>query len=293
MARKVTRAGGPSAGRRGRSVLIMARSRELWLWTGASLVAAGAALGGVAGALAAARPGYQLWPSRPMLGVYLACALSLASLLAAARDWRFPFAIDRSGHLPGAVAWGVPPTVGWVDRAELTQVVSALTAAGDGAVALTTGLVGAGGFGKTMLAARACHDPAVRRRFPGGVCWVTVGRDVDGERLAQRISEAVWNLGGGGRTFASVEEAGRALAGALAARRRMLLVADDVWTGGQLAPFVTAGQAGRLLVTTRRPGVMAGARVQQVEVDAVPREVARRILVHDLPRMASQLRRIC
>ncbi|MGH3123454.1 MAG: NB-ARC domain-containing protein, partial [Streptosporangiaceae bacterium] len=144
-------------------------------------------------------------------------------------------------------------------------MVSALTEAG-GPVALTTGLVGAGGFGKTMLAERACQDRAVRRRFPGGVCWVTVGRELDGERLAQRISEAVWNLGGEGRTFASLEEAGRALTAALAARSWMLLVADDVWTSGQLAPFVTAGQAGRLLVTTRRPAVLAGTAARRVEV---------------------------
>ncbi len=40
----------------------------------------------------------------------------------------------------------------------------ALTAAGSGAVALTAGLVGAGGFGKTMLAAPVCQDLAVQRR---------------------------------------------------------------------------------------------------------------------------------
>ena len=178
---------------------------------------------------------------------------------------------------------------GWVDRGELSVVVSALTGAGSQAVALTTGLVGAGGFGKTMLAARACQDRAVRRRFPGGVCWVTVGRDLDGEGLAQRISEAVWNLGGEGRTFASLEEAARALAGVLAARQRMLLVADDVWTGGQLAAFVPAGQAGRLLVTTRRPAVLAGAGARPVEVDAVPGEVGRRILARGLPPMAARV----
>jgi NB-ARC domain/WD domain, G-beta repeat len=139
-----------------------------------------------------------------------------------------------------------------------------------------------------MLAARACQDRAVRRQFRGGVCWVTVGRDLDGEGLAQRISEVVRNLGGGEAGFTSVEEAGRALAGALAARQPMLLVADDVWTGGQLAPFMTAGQSGRLLVTTRRPAVLAGAGARQVEVDGVPGEVARRILARGLPPMAAQ-----
>ena len=178
---------------------------------------------------------------------------------------------------------------GWVDRAELVTVVSALRDAGDEAVALTTGLVGAGGFGKTMLAARACQAKAVQRRFPGGVCWITVGRDLDGQGLAQRISEAVWNLCGESHTFTNVEEAGRALAGALAARRRTLLVADDVWTGGQLVPFVTAGRAGRLLVTTRRPAVLAGAGARSIEVDAVPREVARRMLTRGLTGMAGHV----
>ena len=268
----------------------MGRSREsLWLWAGTSFVAAGAALGGVAGALAAARPGYRLWSSAPMAGAYVACALALACLWAAVRDWPFPFTTDRSGRVAGERVWRGPPAVAWVDRAELEEVVSALTNAGDGTVALTTGLVGAGGFGKTMLAARACQARAVRRRFPGGVCWITVGQNLEGEGLAQRISEAVWNLGGEGHTFASLEEAARALAVALAARPSMLLVADDVWTTGQLAPFVTAGQAARLLVTTRRPVLLPRAGTRQVKVDAVPEEVARRILSRGLPQIPDRL----
>lgn len=93
----------------------------------------------------------------------------------------------------------VPPVVGWVERAELREVVSALTTKSDGVVALTTGLVGAGGFGKTMLAAQACRDRAVRRRFRGGIVWVTVGRDVDEAGLAARISEEIRILGGKGQ----------------------------------------------------------------------------------------------
>lgn len=98
------------------SVLIMARSREsLWLWAGASFVAAAAALGGVAGALAAARPGYRLWSGAPMVVVYVACALALACLWAAVRDWPFPFAADRSGRVAGAVAWrGHRRRIGWI-----------------------------------------------------------------------------------------------------------------------------------------------------------------------------------
>ena len=143
-------------------------------------------------------------------------------------------------HRPPAVLSQVPPVPGWVDRGELAEVLSALTARSSGSdeaawtltggshdstavalhapatVALTTGLVGAGGFGKTMLAARACRDRAVRRRFRGGVVWVTIGRDLTGARLAARISEVSRNLGGHESAFASPEQAGHALAASLA-----------------------------------------------------------------------------
>ena len=92
---------------------------------------------------------------------------------------------------PGRWLSLVPAVPGWVDRGELAEVVSALTAAGSGAVALTTGLVGAGGFGKTTLAAKACQDRKVRRLFRGGIVWITVGRDTDGPGLAVRISEVI------------------------------------------------------------------------------------------------------
>ena len=187
---------------------------------------------------------------------------------------------------------GQAPTVpGWVDRAELGQVVAELTV-GDGPVALTTGLVGAGGFGKTTIAARACRDPKVIRRYRGGVVWVTVGRDTDEAGLAARISETIRNLGGDGSAFTNLEQAGQALAAALAVRRqRMLLEADDVWTARQLAPFSAAGQAARLLVTTRRPRVLDATGARQIEVDAVTGEVARRILGQNLPPMRRALER--
>ena len=80
-----------------------------------------------------------------------------------------------------------PAVPGWVDRGELAEVVSALTDPDSGPVALTTGLVGAGGFGKTMLAAKACQDREVMQRFGGGIMWVTVGRDAHGARLAECV----------------------------------------------------------------------------------------------------------
>lgn len=58
----------------------------------------------------------------------------------------------------------------------------------------------------------------------------------------------------------------------------------------QLALFLTAGKAGRLMVTTRRPSVLAGTGARPVKVDAVPPQVAREFLVRDLPPMTREAR---
>lgn len=189
----------------------------------------------------------------------------------------------RVGQQRAAVPWQVPrQPVGLVSRAELAEVVSAVTTACDDPVLLTTGLVGAGGFGKTTLAVMACHDRIVRRRFRSGI-WVTVGRDLDGPGLAARISEVVRNLGEDAAAFSSVEEAGKALAAAVARMPRpVLLAVDDVWTSAQLEPFLAAGQVGRLLVTTRNPGVLDGADARRVAVDQMSEVAAERLLTRAL-----------
>jgi hypothetical protein len=139
---------------------------------------------------------------------------------------------------PGRQMFLVPPDPSWVDRSELAEVVSSLTSRSS-AVALTTGLTGAGGFGKTTLAARACHDSKVKRRFRGGFAWVTIGKDAEGPGLAARIAELVVNMGGDAAAFTSPEQAGHALAKVLAGHRQTLLVVDDVWTAAQVEPFTT------------------------------------------------------
>lgn len=181
----------------------------------------------------------------------------------------------------------------WVGRAELAQVVQALTGAGTGPVAVTTGLTGAGGFGKTTLARMACQHPAVIRQFGDRIGWVTVGRDTDGAGLAGLIGGVVSRFGGDGGPFGGVEEAGRALAEVLAGRGgRRLLVVDDVWTAGQLEPFAetAAGTGCRLLVTTRRPAVLDGTAAHQVKVDAMSEDVSGRLLTRGLPPLEAALR---
>ncbi len=189
---------------------------------------------------------------------------------------------------PQTRLWQVPPLApGWIDRAELRQLVETLTGRGAETGAAMTALVGMGGFGKTTLATQACHTSRVKGQFGGGIVWLTVGQDVNGPQLAALINDLIANVGGGPSTFTSPEQAGHALAQLLAERAGTLVVVDDVWTSSQLAPFAGLGKSCRLLVTTRRPATFSGTAVNRIDVDVMSPAAARRLLTRELPAMAS------
>ena len=181
-----------------------------------------------------------------------------------------------------------PPEVqvpGWVvgRPAELAAVVKALTGPRAGTVGITTGLYGAGGFGKTTLAQMVCADPRVRRRFRGRVYLVAVGRDVrDAEAIAARVNDVIKLVTGEDATFTNPQDAGQRLGSLLDAGPRRLLVLDDLWEPEQLAPFTEGGKACARLVTTRVPELLAG-RATAVRVDEMSPEQARALLTSGLP----------
>ena len=126
-------------------------------------------------------------------------------------------------------------------------------------VGITTGLYGAGGFGKTTLAQMVCADRRVRRRFGGRVYLVTVGRDVRGAAaVAAKVNDVIKLVAGEDATFTDPQLAGRRLGSLLDAGPRRLLVLDDVWEPEQLAPFTEGGKRCARLVTTRVPELLAG-----------------------------------
>lgn len=122
-------------------------------------------------------------------------------------------------------------------------MVSALARRRAGLVGITTGLYGAGGFGKTTLARMACADPRVRRRFGGRVFFVTIGRDVRGSAaIAAKVNELIELLTSEDVSFTDPELAGQRLGGLFDSGRagcssltmsgisrslRLLLPADD------------------------------------------------------------------
>ncbi|WP_162831241.1 NB-ARC domain-containing protein [Amycolatopsis ruanii] len=181
----------------------------------------------------------------------------------------------RKDGSPGAP---VPPGPGiFVARPELAgPIVRALLTSRSRKVGITTGLAGAGGFGKTTLAAAVCARPDVRAAFDW-IDWVTVGQEVRGAALADAINDISERLDGQRPGLTSPEQAGIRLGELLREKGRALLVVDDVWTAGQLRPFLNAARGCTLLVTTRIPDLLPGD-AETVEVDQMSRQQARLLL---------------
>jgi WD40 repeat protein len=165
--------------------------------------------------------------------------------------------------------------------AELEALIAALLdETREEAVAITTALEGAGGFGKTALARALCHDERVQDAFYDGVLWVTLG-EAPGEPTG-RVADLIEILTGTRPGFDTVEAATARLAEVLA-ERTMLIVVDDVWNARDLRPFLRGGPHCARLITTRdRSMVPADAR--QVPVDAMRPAEALALLGHGLPK---------
>ena len=187
-----------------------------------------------------------------------------------------------------------PPPRAQVARAELAELRDTVLAAGGGGVGVSgagLGLHGQGGIGKTVLAAALARDEDVRRHFPDGVFWVTVGQQVD---LVTAQLGLLERLGAADPELRSAVQGAELLRQALAGRR-CLLVVDDVWSAAAADAFRAAGPGSRVLYTTRDPAVLTGVDADVVRLGVLPDEAARELLrgltgVRELPEEA---RRIC
>jgi hypothetical protein len=183
----------------------------------------------------------------------------------------------------GRRPWMAPPLDSrTVQRPELSDQVVDLLTGGEATVGLTTGVFGAGGFGKTTLAAIVCHRPEVSTRFPGGLVWATIGENPAREQLVATINDLCEQLTGERSTLSSPEQAGFHLGQLLDQRPATLLVVDDVWRQQDLKPFLLGGASATRLVTTRMAAVLPDdARL--VEVDRLRADQARELLTAGLP----------
>ncbi len=182
--------------------------------------------------------------------------------------------------------WVVPVVgPGTVARnAELEMLVVALTS---GTGAGLVGLVGAGGFGKTTLAALACRDPRVRKAFPGGVVWASLGRDRVGPALAAHICDLCEFIGGPNPSVIDPHLAGRYLGRLLEQGEPTLLVLDDVVSEEQLRPFLTGSPRTVRLATTRNRGALPPDSALIV-LDAFSPSEALAVLLSDIPSLTRE-----
>jgi WD40 repeat protein len=181
----------------------------------------------------------------------------------------------RLGKLHGVP----PPATSEVARDELAGLREVLLGEGEGTVGVTgrvraEGLLGQGGIGKTVLAAALARDSEVRRHFPGGVYWTTVGERGDVVALQLALLE---RLGAARPELRSRDAAANALRQALA-DRRCLLVVDDVRTTAAAVSFDVTGPRGRVLYTTRDERVLVSVGANVRHVDVLPEDAARALL---------------
>ena len=186
-----------------------------------------------------------------------------------------------------------PEVPAWiVDRSEADRAISVVCTRrrATGPVGLTTGLEGAGGFGKTTLATVVCASPRVQKRFQGRVYFVTVGRSVRGHAaIAAKVAEVTRFITGDATSFDDPELAGAHLGRLLDQRPRTLLVLDDVWEPEQLAPFLLGGSQCVRLVTTRIPAVLPD-NAERIQVDQMSPDRAHAVLSGGLPELSNSMK---
>jgi WD40 repeat protein len=212
---------------------------------------------------------WQKWRYYPLLVVAATVLLALVAALLAIAIQRKSKYIDEPGQRLSLTEapWMIPvQTRAFIRRPEIVdRVLSALAAPVDPMASRLIALVGAGGFGKTTIAQEIGRLPQVRRQFPGGLLWITIG-NASGPDLASRIGFLAEQLGAERLAESDPHQAGMRLAVILSRCRPSLLIIDDVWTKDQLSPFLHGGLSCTRLITTRVAGIIPAAGIR-ISVD--------------------------
>ncbi len=113
------------------------------------------------------------------------------------------------------------------------------------------GLHGMGGIGKSLLANALARRLEIRREFPDGVFWVTLGQQPLIVELQRNIAKEL----GDGAVFTTPKQGTERLREILK-DRAALLILDDAWHREHAEAFNVIGPRCRLLLTTRHAGLV-------------------------------------
>ncbi len=136
------------------------------------------------------------------------------------------------------------------------------------------GLHGMGGIGKTVLAIDLVNDDEVRRAFPDGIFWLTLGQTIEPLRLQ---GDLAGYLTGETKVYAAINE-GRDQIRGLLRDKSCLLVLDDLWHREDAEPFDVLGPRSRLLVTTRDADLLVALGARELPLDVLSAQLALELL---------------
>ncbi len=151
-------------------------------------------------------------------------------------------------------------------------------------------LFGMPGVGKSALAAAVARDQAVRDRYPDGICWLPVGRNVRNmTQLPEQLIE--WLTGAPPPRLPSWRQAGTQIA-QLTQGLSCLIILDDVWNAEHLKAFKDIGDRSNLLITTRNHHVGEKVLARHVAIEPMEQEEACRLLATASERLEGKEARI-
>lgn len=188
---------------------------------------------------------------------------------------------SRPPQYDGYRCMAAPPER-FVPRRALDELVSVLCGAGAWAgaragVGTVAVLCGASGAGKSALARALCFDERVRRAYPEGVVWTTMGPGLGEAERVHRVLGLIEHWPSSEMPAAlDLQAAGARLRGDC---ERKLVVVDDVRHADDLKPFLGLADGTGVLATTReRSLVPHGCRL--IELDAMAESEALGLLGH-------------
>jgi hypothetical protein len=156
---------------------------------------------------------------------------------------------------------------------ELDNTVRSLVDDNNDAVAMTTALKGAGGYGKTTLAKAVARDVRIQGAFDDGILWVTLGEELLNRKgdelknaLVGRVLELINALTGERPVIESLDMARAKLSEAIG-DLYILLVVDDVWDETHLKPFLAKNKHNACLITTRNSDAIKDDSIAKQAID--------------------------